>query len=315
MAARLLHRAAGVGPLARLLRLQGHMPVEPTHRSGLHPLVVPLARAASGETFGLLRWPLPEAESVVNVVVQPPAAAGASSPSLSLRPCGTVAQFARRAAVEVDASGSPDSASSASSAEILEAAADVVTATGGRPYEPGELSASRLKTVQFLLLRVGPFADIWDTVARSQLAKGDETAALVAAERASALNPGWGCCLYLQSQLMTSLKRHDEARDLALGALELPWWTLGAPLQEVLAAAQLSHIEDLRGLVRSMEDKVREQQNAPPRTPSELALLRALDALDDTVRSGGTWDAVRHTVAEALSEAGYEDDAAVARGE
>ena len=308
MASGLLRRAAGAGPLARLLRLQGHAPVESATRHGLHPLVVPIARSTSGDTYGLLRWPLTEPEAPVNVVVQ---SAANGSAGLSLRPRGTIAQYARRAAVEVDAAG----ASNASGLEIMEAAADATMEAGARPYEAGELEASRLKAVQFLLMRVGPFVDMWDTIAHSQLEKGDETAALVAGERASALNPGWGCCLYLQSQLMTTLKRPDEARDLALGALELPWWTLGAPLRDVLAAAQLSHIEDLRALVRSMEDKVREQQNAPPRTASELAMMRAMDALDEVVRTEAEWDGVRQTVAEALGEAGYEDDAAIARGD
>ena len=132
------------------------------------------------------------------------------------------------------------------------------------------------------------------------------------AERASSLNPGWGCCVYSQSVLMGKLGRGEEQRDLALSALESPFWTIGAPLADALAAAQLSHIDDLRGLVRAMEDKVREQQKAPPRTDKELALLRATDALDEVVRTLGSWDDARPAVAAALREAGLDEHAALA---
>ena len=111
---------------------------------------------------------------------------------------------------------------------------------------------------------------------------------------------------------MEKLGRTEEQRDLALAALESPFWTLGAPLREVMGAAQLSHIEDLRALVRTMEDKVREQQNAPPRSAHELALMRATDALDEVVRTQGSWDEVRPTVAKALQEAELHEAAAVA---
>ena len=204
-------------------------------------------------------------------------------------------RYARRIAVEADITAE------GGAARTIEMAAAAAVEAGGTAYTAGELAASRLRSSQFLLLRVGPFPDVWADIAHAQLAKGDETAALIAAERASSLNPGWGCCLYLQAQLMGSLGRRDEQRDLALSALEPPFWTLGAPLADVLGAAQLSHIDDFRGLVRSMEDKVREQQGAPPRSNAELAMLRATDALDEVVRVQGAWDDVRQTVAEAVS--------------
>ena len=104
-------------------------------------------------------------------------------------------------------------------------------------------------------------------------------------------------------------------------------------------------MEDLRALMRSMEDGVRQQQawnthtpppsppsqfhtgvdhpacphapnrltqGAPPRSDRELALLRAMDAMDAVVRSGGRWDEARPAVAEALRETGLADAARVA---
>ena len=49
---------------------------------------------------------------------------------------------------------------------------------------------------------------------------------------------------------------------------------------------------------------LREQQDAPPRSAREIALLRAMEQLDRVVRSRGSWDAARQGVACALEEAG-----------
>ena len=296
---------AEVRALQELMRVQGHAPCEPTSSRGLHPLVLPLANTACGDVLGLARWPLPTGG--VSVVRTRAQTDGVTDSSFVLQPCGTPAQYARRAAMEADVADGVDG-----SAELMSAAATATVEGGGEPYRPGEQAASRLGANHFMLVRIGPFVDVWESVARGQLAKGDETAALVAAERASSLNPGWGCCVRLQSEFMGALGRPEEQRDLALSALESPFWTLGAPLADVMAAAQLSHIEDLRGLVRAMEDKVREQQNAPPRTAAELALLRALDTLDETVRKRSAWDDARPAVAAALREAGLDDAARVA---
>ena len=228
-----------------------------------------------------------------------------SAASLNLIPCGSVLQYARRTAAEAQ--------NDVTAAETLIAAAeDATVEAGGKPLAPGELAASGLKLAQFLLLRVAPFVDVWEGVARAQLAKGDQTAALIAAERASTSNPGWGCCMFLQAQLMASLGRREEQRDLALAALEAPYWTLSVPLQEALNAAQVGHLENLRQLVRQMEDQVRDQQGAKPRSAEEVALLRAQDALDDVVRTEGLWDTARPLVASALRQAGIEEAARVA---
>jgi hypothetical protein len=281
--------------LSRLLRLQGHTLID--SRRGLHPLVVPLARTKADDILGLLHWP--SREGSISVV-------RTRQDSHFLQPLRSITEYSRRLAVEADVEAS------AASGDIIAAAAEATTMAGGKPYTQGELLDSGLKASQFMLLRVGPFADIWETIARTQQEKGDETAALIAAERASSLNPGWGCCMLLQSQLMGALRRPEEQRDLALGALESPWWTLGAPLRDAMAAAQLSHIDDLRSLVRAMEDKVREQQGAPPRTAKELSLLRATDALDEVVRTEGSWDESRAAVAAALHDAGLDAAAEVA---
>jgi hypothetical protein len=226
--------------------------------------------------------------------------------SLYLRPLGSLDQFARRAAAEADAPDCTDGG-------VIQAAAAVSTAVGSRPYAAGDLLASKLKLDQFLLLRVGPFADVWERMVREKLEKKDHTAALIAAERATAGNPGWGCCVWLQSQLMAELGRGEERRDMALATLESPLWTVDARVDEVQRAARLEHVEDVHALFKEMDDRLRKQQGAPDRTPQELALLRAFVLLDGVVKEAGRWDAVRPELADTLDEAGLVDAATMAR--
>ncbi|KAL1506892.1 hypothetical protein AB1Y20_007757 [Prymnesium parvum] len=297
-----------IEPLADLLQEQGLTRTPPHRREGLHPLVVPLAAEGEASVVGVLRWPSPPPPQLLLVRTERQPAdlrdGTASLASLTLRPLGTPAQYARRAAAEAEASAGPR--------QIISAAAALSSAVAAAPYVPGELGASKLQLDQYLLLRVGPFPDVWERMARLRLERADETAALVAAERATAGNPSWGCCLWLQAQLMGALGRREEERDLALAALETPLWTLGASLAEVQAAAQLAHVDDVFALFKQMEEALRLQQNAPPRSIGELALARALECMDEVVRRRSRWDDARPHVASALEEAGLTDVAELA---
>ena len=287
--------------LAATLRAQGRTLRDPAQRKGLHPLVLPMADAPSGGVLGLLRWPAPNGGLLV---VEAPRDA-----PHSLLARGTPSHYARRAAVQADASGD------ASLAELVAAAADLAAEASEPAYEPGAFAASRLKLDQYLLLKVAQgFPDVWEKLARDRLAAGKETEALVAGERAASHNPGWGCCMWLQSTMYAELGRAEERRDSALAALEAPFWTIGAPVAEVQAAAGLEHVPNLKALMRTMEAASREKQGEPPPPPAEAALAEALDLMDEVVRLRGGWDEARPPVADALRRAGLADAAVVAEG-
>ena len=286
--------------LATTLKAQGRTLRDPMLRQGLHPLVLPLADAPGGGVLGLLRWPAPGGG--LQLVEAPPT-------GYSLLPLGTPSQYSRRAAADADARGA------ASLPELVTAAADLAKEAGDPVYEVGAFAASKLRLEQFLLLKVSPcFPDLWAVLARERLAKGEETAALIAAERAASHNPGWGCCMWAQSSMYGELRRREEQRDAALAALEAPFWTLGAPVAEVQAVAGLEHVPQLRALLRQMEALAREKQGEPPLSEAEQARLAALDLLDEVIRLGGEWDAARKPVGEALRRAGLADSAVVAEG-
>ena len=203
--------------LAAMLKLQGHTCSEIVPSKGLHPLVVPFASAdpEGSSVLGLLRWPLGKGQQELVVSTQAQTEKGeVRTETLNVQLMGTIAQYARRIAVEADANGDD--------CAMVEAASNACIEAGGPAYMSGEFAASKLKLPQFLLLKVGTsFPDVWYDLARLQLQRGDETAAMVAAERGSAANPGWGSCLWQQAQLMDELGRTEERRDLALAALEV----------------------------------------------------------------------------------------------
>ena len=83
----------------------------------------------------------------------------------------------------------------------------------------------------------------------------------------------------------------------------------------VQAAAQLSHMGDLRAMQRGLEAQAREAQGAAAPTAEEAALEEALDALDAVVRTGGDFEDARPAVADALERAGLGEEARLARGD
>lgn len=288
-------RAARVSRAA-LQRLRGDASGRLSRR-GLHPLVTPLAESDCGSVIGSLIWPIDG---------QPAALVETRRGGHTVVPLGTPAHFARRSAVEADIAGGKhaDELVSFFSAAAVEA--------GGLPYQRGSFASGKLTLDQFLLLRVGPFADVWERLAANRIERGETTAGLIAAERGAAHNPGWGCCLWAQGRLLRDLGRLEEARDVSVAALETPFWSLGAPVSEVQAAAQLGHVPDVRALMREVEVRGHEGRGFPPLSEAERARTAALDRMDAVVAAGGDWDAIRPALSSDLRSAGLLAHAEVA---
>jgi len=257
-------------------------------RRGLHPLVTPLSESEDGTVLGSLIWPLAEPASLVMV-----RRGGHYAERL-----GTPAHVARRAALEADAAGGEGAA------EQVSLFSTAAVAAGGLPYERGALAQSKLSFDQFLLLRVGPLVDAWSRLARERVSRGEATAGLIAAERASARNPGWGCCLWSQASLLRDLNRLEEARDIALSTLETPFWTIGADVREVQEVARLGHVPDVRAMMREVEAHGNKKQGLPPPSAQEHARDTAFDMMDAVVARRGEWDEIRPTLAAHLRTAG-----------
>ena len=106
------------------------------------------------------------------------------------------------------------------------------------------LAASRLGAPHFLLMRVGPFADVWEGVARGQLAKGDETAALIAAAQRAARGVREATIVLLRPRSVVSAARaavklsHTPRTALWPIVKPLSWPAVGAVTIQVVAKAK-----------------------------------------------------------------------------
>jgi len=284
--------------------------LEAGDRAGLHPLVVPIYHcAASDRVIGVLaRGAKGDEWSAVET------SRAADWTANALRPLGTVRSLLHRLVAEAhhaDANGA---------AELVK----LVECADGRDrpplFAPSDPVLAKLGLRKYLLMRAGAFPDLWAALADEHLARNDATAALVAAERATGLNRGWGCCLLAQSNLAARLGRSDEARDLALAALLEPLDTLGAEIS--LAHRRAAVPNGLR--VVEMRARLEQQRGGGQRptpgasepTAAERAARRAAETLDDAVDAGAGWAAVDAlALAREFETARMPTLAAVARGE
>ncbi len=258
---------------ALMMLLAGeHELLEPEDRAGLHPLVVPLARAEDGQTIGLLRWATPPRDMPWPLV---------SAGELGMRLLANSPdqwiwkELATRDADKEHLGGL-----------VLAANRDE------QLYEPGDLEASKLPLMAYLVLRVGGLPEVYEELALRHLERGDVMAALVTADRLCNVARGWALGHAFRSELLAGQGRHEAAADSARAALVDPVWTLGRPFEPVARRAGWKHTVDGRGYRLLAEDT--------ERSP----LDRAAHWLDAWAVDGGDWDELRPVLAELYDEGG-----------
>jgi hypothetical protein len=274
--------AWGLQPPSRLPALElvlagtDWVAVDPAERSGLLPLLIPLAH--DGErTLGLLRWATPEPDAPMPLVSTSGAGLHLLASSLDtwLR-----RELATREAKGEDLSG------------LLSAANHP-----GRLYHPGEAAASGLPLNAFLLLRVGVCPAFLAELAEAHLERGDQTAALVSAERAERSSEGWASPTAFRALLLERLGKHDQAADTARLALLNPVWTLER------AFAPIARLAGWRDPITSRAYRTLAEDGTKP------PLDRAAHLMDAAAVEGGVYDAIRPALA-ALYRAGDRPDLA-----
>ena len=81
---------------------------------------------------------------------------------------------------------------------------------------------------KYILLRVGPFPDLYERMAAQHAARGDEQSALIAAEANNSKFTGFASTFKHQAKLLSSFsKRDEESRDAARMCLRLPVASIG----------------------------------------------------------------------------------------
>jgi len=185
--------------LLHVLVTSGESAVSPSERRGMHPFLIPLTRdEKSGSVTGLLRWPTAPDTMELPVVRTIP-----GSLSLSLISPNATAHITRAHAA-ADDSGATEYAESI---RAVSPAAELVA---------GCVSRSGMPLERYVVLRVGPFPDVYYDLANFHLAKGDTSSALVTCERANTLFPGWASPHVFYARILQSLGRHAECRDCGL---------------------------------------------------------------------------------------------------
>lgn len=310
-----------VEPLLRVLEAQAHTVVPPSDRSGLHPLLIPLAEGATGpapasssdrqqqQPHAVQQAPQGDGRAVVCLLRAVGDGAGAMPlPVVRMARGGTsmallarsIDEYLARVLAEEDARG-------AGPGGPLAAATGP---EGAQLYAPGTFAASGLPTLEaFLTRKVGIFPDVAEGLALAHLAKGDDMSGLITAEwymRSTHL-PGWGRPYEFACEVMRRVGRAEEARDVARLALRLPWATFAGGHALLASAAGMP---GGTAAVRQALADAEEMSTMPSglrttaKTTEEAALDDALWLLNAGAAGERGWDELRGELAAALAAAG-----------
>jgi hypothetical protein len=275
-----LQEVAGVQPPSRLKALlmyfAGTLEIVPPQKTeGVHPLVIPIGEDEDGHLYGFLRWPTPPKSLPLPIVRQ-------VHGSLYLMANSTDEMLHRELAWR-DASDDelPGALLAASNRdEVL--------------YESGSVAMSGLPLPAYFLLKVGVPTSFFEELIRGHMDRGDETAAMVTAEKACNAAPGWGRPHVMRTKLLIELNKFEEARDSARAALLEPVWSLGSPFEPIARLAGWKEPITSNPYRELVEDE------------TKLPLDRAAHLMDAIAVEGGSWENHRTAIAALYKEAGLD---------
>lgn len=171
-----------------------------------------------------------------------------------------------------------------------------------------------------MLLRVGPFADIYASLALGHKERGDESSALIAAEAASNKISGFASNFLFFAGLLESFNRSEEARDAARICLRMPLPSIGLTTDDFREAAILGQIADASDSdaevmvkLQAMYEKIlAHEKDEDPRsmaakTPEQQANDEANYLLDYVALTGGNWSEVRPKIADIYRAVGMKE--------
>ena len=175
---------------------------------------------------------------------------------------------------------------------------------------------------KYILLRVGPFPDLYERMTAQHAARGDEQSALIAAEANNGKFTGFGSTFRHQAKLLASLpNREEESRDAARMCLRMPLPSIGMTnedFREVAILAQLvdenASDDEAMAALRDMYEKIREldreedASSTTGMTREQSAFEEANYLLDNVALSGeDKWSDVRKQLGEIYRSVGRDD--------
>ena len=174
---------------------------------------------------------------------------------------------------------------------------------------------------KYVLLKVGPFADIYESLAMGHAAKKDESSALISAEASSNKISGFASTFLFYARLLSSFSnRKEEVRDAARMCLRMPLPSIGLSINDFRQVAILGQLAEeadsdaeVMAKLETMYEKIREhERDEDPRSqaaksPEQAALDEANYLLDRAALTGGKWSEVRPQLAAIYKSVGRDD--------
>ncbi|KAK1740544.1 cyclin delta-3 family protein [Skeletonema marinoi] len=159
------------------------------------------------------------------------------------------------------------------------------------PYEMGSVEKLGYGLEKYVLLRVGPFPDLYETMANQHLSRGDEESSLIAAEASNGKFGGFGSTFAFYAKLLSSLpNRDEECRDAARMCVRMPLPSMGLTVSDFATVSKMAHYADAA-------DNMRQH------------CRNANYLLDIACLTGQKYGEVREEIANIYRSAGMESDA------
>jgi len=292
--------------------------------NNLHPHLYPLAKSKStGNFICALRRAYaddaPELHENASNALWPIVEAKLDGPGIRLLALNSE-YLMRRIVCECDSSGSRKELIDLYNKDLGK---DIIQDEGlDRPYEEGSVERLGYGVDKFVLLRVGPFPDIYRNLALGHAKREDESSSLIAAEVANSKISGFASTFLFYSTLLNSFpNRSEETRDAARICLRMPLPSIGLTAQEFREVAVLGQIanesdsdEEIFAKLQIQYQKIRDHDNQDdPRggnadmTPEQKAIDEANYLIDTTALAGSDWSSVRPKLAKIYKSVGQDD--------
>lgn len=278
----------------------------------LHPLLIPIAKSKSSGNYICALKTASATEDTPLPIVE----SGIGLPGYKLLSLNSE-HLMRRIACEADFGGDAEDVVSAyndglGSGKLSEKELD-------SPYEAGSVEKLGYGVQKYVLLRVGPFPDLYEEMSAQHIARGDESSALIAAESANGKFTGFGSLFVCYAKLLSSLpNREEETRDAARICLRVPLSSSGLTLDDFASISLLAGLceegdstEEAIAKMQVMYEKIRKHEKeeegtpnqASGKTPEQSALDEATYLLDRTATAGAKWASIRSKLAEIYEDA------------
>lgn len=190
-------------------------------------------------------------------------------------------------------------------------------------YDRGAVEKLGYGVSKYVLLRVGPFPDLYEEMASQHSQRGDESSALIAAEAANGKLTVFASTFKFYAELLSSFpNREDEVRDAARVCLRMALPSIGMNTADFVRVSQLAALctrNDDRNTaldnMKAMFEKIKnhEEENEKEKanmTPEQVAIEDANQILDKMVfvdDDDRDWTTVRKELGDIYASAGLDE--------